>query len=156
MKNLSDTYYLDSNFLIAYFVRNHDDHNSSRKLMFKLFEKNKKLFISCLSLDETLYKVKETLEIQIPKNRRKPFKDFYGEFMLIVDSILNNPHIKIVQFEKDLNQGVKNVIENIKNYNLGPRDAFHLALMQDLEIGDIVTKNKKDFEKIPGIKICSF
>ena len=156
MTNNTDNYlYLDANFLTAYFVENHQDNYSSRIKMFELLEKNKNLLISCLTLDETWCKVKLTLEKQVPTEKRKPFSEFYGDLKRILDSILDHPLMKIIQFENDLIQGVKNALENIKNYNLRPRDAFHYAMMKDLNVSYIVTKDK-DFNKIDDVDVISY
>ncbi len=154
-ENPKRRYYLDANFLTAYFINNHEDHDKSKKLMFTLLKEKAELFISSLTLDETWYKVYETLQRQIPKDQRKPFKEFYINLKAILKSILEFPNTKIIQFENDLIGGVKNALENIRNYNLRPRDAFHYAIMKDCDITLIVTKDK-DFRGIPHIKTISF
>jgi len=63
--------------------------------------------------------------------------------------------MKFIQFEKDLVLGIRNAIDNICIYDLKPHDAFHYAMIRDLGINCIVTKDK-DFNKIKGLKIESF
>ena len=65
-------------------------------------------------------------------------------------------NIKIVQFENDFEAGVKQTVENIGSFNFHPRDAFHLAYMQDLRLQAIITKDKKGFDKVPNLQVLSY
>lgn len=155
--NLPNKIYLDANFLIAYFVDNHDDHNNSKVLFFNLLQQDCVMYISTLCLDEAWYKVYEALQKDVPKDKRKPIKEFYSEIKQILEAIEKLPqNIKIVQFENDFEAGVKRAVENIGNFNFRPRDAFHLAYMQDLNLQAIITKNKKEFDKVPNLEVISY
>src|SRR4030042_3039534 len=146
---LPEKIYLDANFLIAYFLDDHNDHNASRLLFFNLLKQNCVTYISTLGLDEAWYKIYEVSQKDIPKEKRKPIKEFYSEIKRILEEIRKLPeNIKIIQFENDFESGVRQVIENIGSFNFRPRDAFHLAYMQDLNLQAIVTKNKKEFDKV--------
>jgi len=54
--------------------------------------------------------------------------------------------IEVLQFV-DSKKGTKDALLNINKFNLGPRDAFHLSLMQNNSIDKIVTSDN-DFIKI--------
>ena len=155
--NLPNKIYLDANFLIAYFADNHDDHAASKLLFFNLLQQDCVAYISTLGLDETWYKVYEVLQKDISKEKRKPIQEFYSEIKQILEEIKKLPqNIKIVQFENDLDTGIKQAVENIGNFNFRPRDAFHLAYMQDLHLQAIITKNKREFEKVPNLEVISY
>lgn len=149
--------YLDANFLIAYFADNHDDHDSSKILFFNLLKQDCKMYISVLGLDETWYKIWEVLQKDVPKENRKSFKQFYNEIKQILEALEGlSDNIKIIQFEKDLNTGIKQSVENIGNFDMRPRDAFHLAYMQDCDLQAIVTKDKKTFNKPTSLKVVTY
>ena len=155
--NLPNKIYLDANFLIAYFVDNHDDHNASKLLFFNLLQQDCVTYISTLGLDEAWFKVYEVLQKDIPKEKRKPIKEFYSEIKQILEAIKKLPqNIKIVQFENDFEAGIKQAVENIGSFNFHPRDAFHLAYMQDLNLQAIITKDKKGFDKVPNLQVLSY
>ena len=148
-----DKIYLDANFLVAYFVNNHSDHNASKILFFNLLKQNSSLYISTLGLDEAWFKIWEAS--QPNTTNRKPFKDFYSIFKGVLTQLQNLSTMNIIQFENDFHRVVENSIENIGNFSLRPRDAFHLAYMQDLGINQIITKDKK-FDHVSGITVTSF
>lgn len=155
--NLPNRVYLDANFLIAYFVDNHDDHNTSKLLFFNLLQKDCVTYISTLGLDEAWYKIYEVLQKDVPKEKRKPIQSFYSDIKQVLEAIRNLPeNIKVVQFENDLETGVKQAVENIGSFNFHPRDAFHLAYMQDLKLKSIITKDKMGFDKVPDIQVISY
>lgn len=155
--NLPNKVYLDANFLIAYFVDNHDDHNVSKLLFFNLLQQDCVTYISTLGLDEAWYKIYEVLQKDVPKEKRKPIQSFYSDIKQVLEAIRNLPeNIKVVQFENDLETGVKQAVENIGSFNFRPRDAFHLAYMQDLKLKSIITKDKMGFDKVPDIQVISY
>src|SRR3989344_4589369 len=154
---LPNKIYLDANFLIAYFVDNHDDHNASKLLFFNLLKQDCVTYISTLGLDEAWFKVYEVLQKDIPKDKRKPIKEFYPEIKQILKAIRKLPqNIKIVQFENNFEAGVKQTVENIGSFNFHPRDAFHLAYMQDLNLKTIITKDKRSEEHTSELQVLSY
>src|SRR4030042_3421900 len=46
------------------------------------------------------------------------------------DELLKHRNLSIIQFN-DAQKGVKNSLQNIKNFKLKPRDAFHLSYVND-------------------------
>lgn len=120
-------------------------------------KRNYTLYISVLGLDEAWYKVYEVLQQDVPKNQRKPIKEFYTAIKKILKAIEGlTENIKIVQFENNFSSGVRNSVENIGKYNSHPRDAFHLAYMQDLSLNAIVTKDKNQFSKVAYLRVISY
>jgi predicted nucleic acid-binding protein len=152
----SPSCYLDANFLIAFFLPGHVDEVASKKKMFQLATQYKHLLISCLALDETMHKICTISNKQRPKGfPEKKHKDFYLYYKRMIDLILMNPQMKLVQFENDIEQGAKNAIDNVQKYDFAPHDAFHYAMMQDLKVIDIVTKDK-DFNSIVGLNVVTY
>ena len=151
--------YLDANFLIAFFADKHPDKDSGRKLFFNLLKSNYVLFISPLTLDETWYKIWEIphREKKLKKEKWPSVKTFYPKIKVILDELKKLPEtFRLIQFENNLEIGINNAAENIGIHGLEPRDAFHLAYMQDLHIETIITKDKKDFNKVPNIRVISY
>lgn len=151
--------YLDANFLVAFFADRHPDKDNSRKLFFNLLKSNSILFISTLTLDETWYKIWEIpyREQKLKKKKWPSIKEFYPRIKIIMEEIRKLPDIfKLVQFENDLDQGINNAAENVGAYGLEPRDAFHFAYMQDLNLQIIITKDKKDFDKAPDLQVIDY
>jgi len=148
--------YLDANFLIAFFLPNHPDEKASRKKMFELFTQYEHLLISCLAIDETMHKIWFISNEQRPRGQpEKIHKDFYPLYKRMLNYMLKSPLMEFIQFENDIEQGLRNAIENIYKYDFQPRDAFHYAMMQDLNVDCIVTKDT-DFKKIQNLTIISF
>ena len=50
--------------------------------------------------------------------------------------------MKIIQFFNS-QEGIISALQNIKEYELHPRDAFHLALMKNNQLTTIVTDDPK-------------
>lgn len=142
---ISNKYYLDSNFLIAYLIKGHDLHKRARLKFIDLAEKNGLLFLSPLVIDETWYKTKYILEKK-ENIGEKSFKDYYDNFKDVMDLIEEKNFIKIVQLKENLLEGCLKALNIIKEYNLRPHDAFHLAIMRDNDIFNIVTLDS-DFSK---------
>ncbi|MBZ9572092.1 type II toxin-antitoxin system VapC family toxin [Patescibacteria group bacterium] len=154
IQSISGPVYLDANFLVAYFVKNHSNYKTSRQLFFYLVASKIIMYISNLGLDETLMKIYETYQQQTQKTF--PFNYYADKFENVLKEIVEpSSPFRLIQFSDPVS-GAKKAVSNIKQFNLRPRDAFHHAHMQDLGISQIVTKNKKDFEKIPGISLISF
>lgn len=151
--------YLDANFLIAFFADKHTDKDGSRKLFFNLLKSNSVFFISPLTLDETWYKIWEIphREKKLKKEKWPSIKTFYPKIKVILDELKKLPEtFRLIQFENSLEVGINNAAENIGVHGLEPRDAFHFAYMQDLHIETIITKDKKDFDKVHDIQVISY
>lgn len=115
------------------------------------------MYLSVLGLDEAWFKVWEVLQKDVPKENRKSFKQFYKEIKQILEALEGlSRNIKIIQFEKDFNTGIRQSVENIGSFDMRPRDAFHRVYMQDCGLQAIVTKDKKTFNKPPGLKVVSY
>jgi len=154
--------YADANFLISYWLPEHENYEQARIQFFELIENNSQIALSPLVIDESWYKIYKIWENQ---NRyiQKPFHEFYQEFKELLDFVISSPLLKIIQFRDNLVNGWQQELENIKTYHFRPHDAFNLAMMERNNIFAIITKdshftkgsNRKKLEK-KGIKVISF
>ena len=151
----NDDLYLDANFLIAYFISDHGDHKNSIKLLAYLLIKQDTLHFSPLTLDELMMGVHR--ELNTAKNKKGNNKGFsvahfYPELKVALELLLNNSQFKLRQFENNLNNSCILALENVKNFTLRPRDAFHVSYMQDWLINKIISKDS-GFDRLKGINI---
>lgn len=132
-------YYLDSNILI--YLNDPDDikHEAVKNLLFDISGND--FVISPLVIDEFLYSVKRYLRLRkYPQNRISAvlYDSLYRVLNLPNLSISNPPTRKISQFE---------ILSFMKEYNLNPRDSYHLLIA--LESGcDYLATFDKDFDPI--------
>ncbi len=143
-------------------------------LFAKLLIEKKEFVVSSLVFDELWYgsrkeigpkmvkdKIKDRIKFQIGKFLEKTNWDkigtrlvnqcivnfscyeIYDSLKIFTKKLLNSENFYVVQFN-DSKNGVLKALENIKEFKLRPRDAFHLAYMRDKGIKEIIT-NDKDF-----------
>lgn len=150
--------YLDANFLIAYLLKNHDDSSGSVALLAALLVSKNKVRITALSLDETFNSLVREKNNQMQaagtpaSSTRLPHAAFYTDLKSAITTLLALPDLELIQYQNDIKKGAEKAVDNIKNYKMKPRDAFHLSYMQDRGIKYIAT-NDKDFDKIPSTVI---
>jgi predicted nucleic acid-binding protein len=145
--------YLDANFLVAYFVNHHSDHTRSVQLFASLLAQSNLLNLSPLTLDETLHAIKREYDNSTKQSSlKKPHSFYFQELKQVIDYLIASPKVKIRQFENGIADGCQTAVENIKDFDLAPRDAFHAAYMQDWGINYIFT-NDDDFEALSNIGI---
>lgn len=162
--------YLDANFLAAYLIPAKKDkdkiyNKKAQKAFAWLIVNNCEMYLSPLVFDEFWNTVKKEAGERKVRNKlrfhinsflqnfgirglKNPGIDYYSHYDLYpdlrkyTDNILSFSAIKIVQFNKIID-GIKQALENIKQYQMKPRDAFHLSMMQDLQISFILTRDSK-------------
>lgn len=135
--------YLDSNFLVAYFVPHHSNHDKSVIIFAKLLSQNNVLHLSPLVIDETLHAIRNEYNVLRKKNKQSPQSHafFFNELKVVIDHLIQFSQIKIRQFEGSVNNCCSSAVDNIKKYSLAPKDAFHLAYMQDWDVDYVVTND---------------
>ncbi len=89
---------------------------------------------SSLTLDELLW-------VLVKNNRKGLIED-------AIDDIYSMPNLTIASVSAS---APKNAVKYIKGHNLKPRDAIHLAVMEELGVKDIVSDDA-DFDRVKGIK----
>ena len=167
--------YLDANFLVAYFVagkRKKDKiyNKKAQKMFAYLIVKKCDICLSPLVFDEFWNGIKKEAGVKRIKNRFKyrinkfirkfgirGLKDsgieyyahyeIYSELEKYTEKLLSWPTVKVIQFVQVVD-GIRQALENIKQYKMKPRDAFHLSLMQNLRIPFIISFDS-DFMRIP-------
>lgn len=147
----NDRVYLDANFLISYLVPYHKENSGAGKLFASLLISGNTLNFSPLSLDETF----NGIVIEARKKKKQislPHATFYKDLKTAVDFLLNHHQLKLCQFENNPTESCLQAVKNIKDFTLQPRDAFHVAYMQDLGINYIVSGDSK-FDRLSQIKI---
>ncbi|MDP2649668.1 MAG: type II toxin-antitoxin system VapC family toxin [bacterium] len=145
--------YIDANFIVAYFVFVHTSHAKAAILMAQLLSNNNTLCFSPLSLDEAFNKIYEELKKSAPTSLRGySHAHFFTELKNALDILLQHRQMRLRQFENNLNQGATNALDNVRDFTMRPRDAFHVAYMQDLNIKYVVSKDT-GFDKLSAINI---
>ena len=138
--NIKAKAYLDANFLIYWcFPKTPEIKKRVRFLLAKIL-KNNELFTSPLSFDETWWGVKKEYNAKFKASLscfNEPIFSKLGDF---TPKILLK--VKIIQFFNS-QEGIISALQNIKEYELHPRDAFHLALMKNNQLTTIVTDDPK-------------
>lgn len=75
------------------------------------------------------------------------YAEIFGYLKRFTKEIISNPKWKIVQF-KDIKNGIEKALENIKIFEIKPRDAFHLAYIQEKNIDCFITGDKRLKKKL--------
>lgn len=143
MSNLIKACYLDANVLI--YFKNKDSPFYSKTLMLieYLVKNGYQLFISSLVVDEFLYGFKFHLE-----NKKQ---DVFRSLKKASSEILDLPNLELINPPSDKNFQLR-VVEMMKDYNLFPRDAYHLLLMIENKIKFFATFDN-DFKTVFKKKI---
>ena len=155
---ISTEVYLDANFLVAYLLGSHSDTKKAQKLLAKILVAKTVMVFSPLSVDEMLNAIYKTLRNQERVNGllpNKSHKDYINELKTAISILLNNNSFRVTQFANDEAVSCLKAVDNIESYNLKPRDAFHLAYLQDQQIKHIVT-NDSNFNSIAGVSRIGF
>ena len=127
-------FYIDSNiFIFAY-----SDYSNigviCRKILHMIINSKITSFTSILTFDEIFYKITKL------KDRETA--------LIIIESFLNLKNLNFI--EVNLNT-INYSLSLLKNYNLKPRDAIHLACALNKNIKNIIS-NDKDFDNVKEIK----
>lgn len=125
--------YLDANFFI--FAKLSTDTKGSRaRNILNQIVSGKRAITSSLALDEVMWIFIKNKQI----NMLRP----------IIEEIytIKNLEVKEVSATTPLI-----ALEFIEKYNLKPRDAFHLAIMESFNVKEIVSDDS-DFDKVKNIK----
>lgn len=156
MKINSPTVYLDANFLIYWSVSKKPElKKRARVLIAKFLIQKSVLALSTLTFDEAWNGIRKELAFS-SKSLSHFHPTVYSQIEVITNKILDHPSFKIIQFQ-NLEDGVRKALENIKKYQLKPRDSFHLAIAKDNGITKIVTDDKDfiDQQALMKIKVVS-
>lgn len=133
--------YIDSNLLVYLKDQGSPFHRQAKNILKKLSPIDSELYISPLVIDEFLNSFRKILvKEKISK------ESIYTELDKLLESILDLEHLNIINPPNDKNTN-KKVIEIMSKFNLRPRDAYHLLIMQENNIKTFATFDK-DFKEV--------
>ena len=125
--------YIDSNVLIYFLDRRSPNHKKTTDLIGKLDPDTYTLVISPLVIDEFLYTLKRIMIIENMQTTQI-FKDLGRAYDTVM--ALQNLEIAPVSIDKSVN---RKVITLMEEFNLRPRDAYHVLTMQENGIEEFAT-----------------
>lgn len=138
--------YLDANFLLYITNEKSPQYASAFKKLHHLVTNTIEIYISPLVIDEflhsALFLLKGSKELSASFDLRKKLQELLGLPGL---SIVNPPLDKDSQFL---------VLDFIKKYRIGVRDAYHLLIMHSNSIDAFATFDT-DFKKVFSAKLLS-
>ena len=127
--------YIDANVLVYAALDTTDRGENAWKLLKLLKTRTVSISISPLVVDETLW------GIQKVSGKESALR--FGEMLLSMPFTWLDLSHSSVRHALDFYKG-----------NLGPRDAFHAAVMKDYGINEIISEDAH-FDKVPGFKRIS-
>ncbi|MBU1110468.1 type II toxin-antitoxin system VapC family toxin [Patescibacteria group bacterium] len=136
--------YLDSNLLVYFKNEDSPFHLKTCQVIEQLVIASFTLCISPLVLDEFLFQVYYLL-----KQRRQ--KKIYNLLLKALQDVLALPGLVLVNIPEQPESQL-HAVELMKNYQLRPRDAYHLVTMQKHKIRHFATFDT-DFRKVFKAKV---
>ncbi len=138
MKKVIKNCYLDTNILIFLQDKTSKFHQKTQLLFNKLIEEEYQIYISSLILDEYLYNLYRLLAGE----RADKLKILNSS----LKKIFKIPHIGLINPTLEAKNHLK-IINLMKQYNLKPRDAYHLFIMKENKIKYLATFDH-DFDQV--------
>lgn len=161
--------YIDTNVLVYYFIDSSIYNKKAQDILLKLYSKKIIPCISTLVLDELLYSIiklssekssdlsqtnnldNSSLTMEVSNTKKSNLES-------VLDVVLKMPNIEILSIPTDKQNQLK-ILEYINNYNLKPRDAYHLLTVKynrinyfstfDSDFNNVFKVERlKDFNKI--------
>ncbi len=108
--------------------------------------------LSPLTFDEAWNGIRKEVDVKLSHF------DFliFSQIETFTNSIFNKSFIKVIQLQ-NIQEGISQALDNIKQYQLRPRDGFHLAIMKDNQIFKMVSSDPKfiNQQSKMGIEVIS-
>lgn len=139
--------YLDANFLIYYKNEDAPQHEIVLSKLAELIKNKVDVFISPLVIDEFIHAM--LLSVKKKRASAKGLRELKKSLV----EIFSFPFLKIIEIPTDTTSQLK-VLDMMKEYNLQPRDAYHLLIMLSNSVDTFATFDK-DFHKVFASKIIS-
>ena len=127
---------------IAFKDESSEFHSLSKEIIKSLLKNSIELMVSPLTLDEFLFQMYYLL----PYNLKRKKKLLYDVLKRGLKDILSLPDLKVVSPPLDFGSQFK-VVEYMRDYNLRPRDAYHLLTIFSQGIDGVATFDK-DFKRL--------
>lgn len=133
--------YIDSNILICFKFAPSNQHKKAEKIIKSLTPENYQLYISPLTIDEFIHSLNYLL-----KHYGHPNQNIPTLLEEALNSTLSLKHLEIINppTEKSKN---KKILKLMKDFELRPRDAYHLLIMKENNIKEFATFDA-DFQKV--------
>lgn len=133
--------YLDSNVLIYFKQENSPFFPQAKKILLGLIQSDASVFISPLTLDETLFQLRTLLLLEKTQQ-----KQLYKLLNTTLQGLLALPNLTLINppTEKKKQQ---RILSFMQHYKLRPRDAYHLLTMQEHHIQHFATFDS-DFARV--------
>jgi uncharacterized protein len=125
--------YLDANFFILCNFDTGSRGESARKIQREIVEKGR-AFTSSLALDEVMW-------VLIKNGKKSVIRE-------TIEDIFATHNLSVLEVS---GSAALDALDEIEDYDLKPRDAFHVAIMKSNKISEIVSDDK-DFDRVKGIK----
>lgn len=133
-KRSSNMKYIDASFFIMFYFDITEKGINARKFAQKIISGEETAVTSSLTLDEVMW--------VIVKNKKKEV------LRKVIENIYTIQNLRLQEVGSDIPLAA---LELIEKENLKPRDAFHVAVMKKLGVGEIVSDDE-DFDRVKGIK----
>ncbi len=126
--NLDEIFYIDTNVLVAYFVRGHSLHKKAVELIEFCKRNEISIALSPLVVDEVLYVIALLHK-----------KGYLANGTKKVVNILIEGGFSFVSLSVWEEEVIQEIYRFMKAFKLKPRDAFHLKIMLDNNIKSLLT-----------------
>ncbi len=130
--------YLDSNVFIYPELYKDEKAKNAKKILIGLANKKFNAFTSFITLDECCWIVWRNID-----------KDTGIKF---ANKLFKFPNLRFVSLNDEI---IRKMFFNLESYDIQPRDAIHLASMQNKNIKTIITDDN-DFNQIDDIERLDF
>lgn len=125
--------YLDANFFILCNFDRTAKGDRARRIQREILD-GREAITSSLSLDEVMWVIVKNKKAAV---LRDTVEDIYAMTNLTVKEVSSNIPLQ--------------ALDIMEESNLKPRDAFHVAIMEDFDVNEIVSDDD-DFDRVSGIK----
>ena len=125
--------YLDANFFVLCNFDTGSRGETARKIQQEIIEKGR-AFTSSLALDEVMW-------VLIKNGKKSLVRE-------TIEDIFATQNLSVLDVT---GSSALDALDQFENYDLKPRDAFHVAIMKSNKISEIVSDDK-DFDRVKGIK----
>ena len=134
---------IDSNILIYAYDKDEKEKNpAAKKILERVFKEEISISLSTQNLSEFYYNV--TKKINKPLN--------IIEAKEIISGLVSLSNIKIIKINEET---ILKAIDISLEYNLSYWDSLIASVMKENQIFTIITKNDKDFKKIPWLSVIN-
>ena len=126
--------YLDANFFILYNFDQTSRGETARRIHEKILGGSMRAVTSALALDEVMWVIIKNKRSEV---LRETIEDIFAMQNLTVKDVYSSTPLDALYY--------------INEYDLKPRDAFHIAIMKASGISEIISDDH-DFDRVKGIK----